>query len=124
MLAHKAEEEGVFVAESIAGQKPHINYNLIPGVVYTWPEVAAVGYTEEQLKKDGAARMIQEKTGLIPDSYFSGTKLSWILENIPGLREKAEKGELCFGTIDSWLVFKLTNGKVHATDVNLFIIRY
>ena len=51
MLAHKAEEEGVFVAETIVGQKPHINYNLIPGVVYTWPEVAAVGYTEEQLKE-------------------------------------------------------------------------
>lgn len=53
MLAHKAEEEGVFVAETIAGQKPHINYNLIPGVVYTWPEVAGVGKTEEQLKADG-----------------------------------------------------------------------
>ncbi len=55
MLAHKAEEEGVFVAETIAGQKPHINYLLIPGVVYTWPEVAAVGYTEEQLKDQGRA---------------------------------------------------------------------
>lgn len=55
MLAHKAEEEGVFVAESLAGQKPHINYNLIPGVVYTWPEVAGVGKTEEQLKEDGVA---------------------------------------------------------------------
>ncbi len=53
MLAHKAEEEGVYVAEMMAGQKPHINYNLIPGVVYTWPEVAAVGYTEEQLKEQG-----------------------------------------------------------------------
>ncbi len=53
MLAHKAEEEGVFVAEVMAKQKPHINYNLIPGVVYTWPEVAAVGYTEEQLKEQG-----------------------------------------------------------------------
>jgi dihydrolipoamide dehydrogenase len=53
MLAHKAEEEGVFVAEQLAGQKPHIDYNLIPGVVYTWPEVAAVGYTEEQLKEQG-----------------------------------------------------------------------
>jgi dihydrolipoamide dehydrogenase len=53
MLAHKAEEEGTFVAEYMAGQKPHINYNLIPGVVYTWPEVASVGYTEEQLKADG-----------------------------------------------------------------------
>ena len=62
MLAHKAEEEGVFVAETIAGEKPHINYNLIPGVVYTWPEVAAVGQTEEQLKTNGVAY----KTGSFP----------------------------------------------------------
>jgi dihydrolipoamide dehydrogenase len=62
MLAHKAEEEGVFVAETIAGQKPHINYLLIPGVVYTWPEVAAVGYTEEELKNAGRAY----KTGSFP----------------------------------------------------------
>ncbi|OOG69571.1 dihydrolipoyl dehydrogenase [Algoriphagus sp. A40] len=62
MLAHKAEEEGVFVAETILGQKPHINYNLIPGVVYTWPEVAAVGYTEEQLKEQGR----KFKTGKFP----------------------------------------------------------
>jgi dihydrolipoamide dehydrogenase len=55
MLAHKAEEEGVFVAETLAGQKPHINYNLIPSVVYTWPEVASVGQTEEQLKASGVA---------------------------------------------------------------------
>jgi dihydrolipoamide dehydrogenase len=55
MLAHKASEEGTLVAELIAGQKPHINYNLIPGVVYTWPEVAAVGKTEEQLKAEGVA---------------------------------------------------------------------
>lgn len=62
MLAHKAEEEGTFVAEVLAGQKPHINYNLIPGVVYTWPEVAAVGFTEEQLKEKG----IKYKTGNFP----------------------------------------------------------
>ncbi|UXP33132.1 dihydrolipoyl dehydrogenase [Reichenbachiella agarivorans] len=62
MLAHKAEEEGVFVAETMAGQKPHINYNLIPGVVYTWPEVAGVGQTEEQLKEAGVAY----KTGSFP----------------------------------------------------------
>lgn len=62
MLAHKAEEEGVFVAESIVGQKPHINYNLIPGVVYTWPEVAAVGKTEAELKAEG----IPVKTGKFP----------------------------------------------------------
>jgi len=62
MLAHKAEEEGVFVAEIIAGQKPHINYNLIPGVVYTWPEVSSVGFTEEQLKKEGR----EYKSGSFP----------------------------------------------------------
>ena len=62
MLAHKAEDEGVLVAETIAGQKPHINYNLIPGVVYTWPEVASVGQTEEQLKEHG----IKYKTGSFP----------------------------------------------------------
>jgi dihydrolipoamide dehydrogenase len=62
MLAHKAEEEGVFVAEYMAGQKPHINYLLIPSVVYTWPEVASVGYTEEQLKEKG----IQYKVGSFP----------------------------------------------------------
>ncbi|MDH5597718.1 MAG: dihydrolipoyl dehydrogenase [Cyclobacteriaceae bacterium] len=62
MLAHKAEEEGVFVAETIAGQKPHINYNLIPGVVYTWPEVAGVGLTEEQLKEKG----VEYKVGNFP----------------------------------------------------------
>ncbi|MCJ8209373.1 dihydrolipoyl dehydrogenase [Mucilaginibacter sp. RS28] len=62
MLAHKAEDEGTFVAETIAGQKPHINYNLIPGVVYTWPEVASVGFTEEQLKEKG----VKYKTGQFP----------------------------------------------------------
>ena len=62
MLAHKAEEEGAYVAEQLVGQKPHINYNLIPGVVYTWPEVAAVGYTEEQLKEQGK----KYKVGLFP----------------------------------------------------------
>ena len=62
MLAHKAEEEGIYVAESIAGQKPHINYLLIPGVVYTWPEVASVGFTEEQLKENGR----KYKSGTFP----------------------------------------------------------
>jgi len=62
MLAHKAEEEGVYVAEFMAGQKPHINHNLIPGVVYTWPEVAAVGKTEQELKKDN----IEYKSGTFP----------------------------------------------------------
>ncbi len=72
MLAHKAEEEGVFVAEQLAGQKPHINYNLIPGVVYTWPEVAAVGYTEEQLKEKG----IPYKSGAFPFSASGRSQAS------------------------------------------------
>ena len=72
MLAHKAEEEGVFVAETIAGQKPHIDYNLIPGVVYTWPEVAAVGKTEEQLKEAGVAY----KSGSFPFKALGRSRAS------------------------------------------------
>lgn len=68
------------------------------------------------LDKRGLTQKIRKKTGLIPDAYFSATKISWILENVEGAREKAEKGELLFGTVDSWLIYKLTNGKVHATD--------
>ncbi|MCH5599679.1 hypothetical protein MKP09_18060 [Niabella ginsengisoli] len=55
---------------------------------------------------------------MVTDAYFSGTKLKWILDNVDGARQKAEAGELCFGTVDSWLVWKLTNGKVHVTDVS------
>ena len=71
----------------------------------------------DNLKKQGHAQMVQEKTGLVIDSYFSGTKINWILDNVAGARELANKGELIFGTIDTWLVWKLTNGKVHVTDV-------
>ena len=70
------------------------------------------------LKKEGKAEMIQQKTGLVPDAYFSATKLRWILDHIPGAREKAAQGNICFGTIDCWLLWKLTNGTVHATDVS------
>ena len=76
MLAHKAEEEGVFVAETIAGQKPHINYNLIPGVVYTWPEVASVGKTEEQLTDEGVAY----KTGQFPMRALGRSRASMDLD--------------------------------------------
>jgi dihydrolipoamide dehydrogenase len=76
MLAHKAEEEGVLVAEQLAGQKPHINYLLIPGVVYTWPEVASVGYTEEQLKADGRAY----KTGNFPYKALGRARASMDLD--------------------------------------------
>lgn len=64
----------------------------------------------------GYSDMIQSKTGLIPDAYFSASKIAWILDNVPGTRERAEKGELAFGTVDTWLLWNLTNGKVHVTD--------
>ncbi len=70
------------------------------------------------IKKQGLSQKIQEKTGLIIDSYFSATKVKWILEHVEGAREKAEKGELAFGTVDSWLIWNLTAGKVHVTDVS------
>jgi glycerol kinase len=72
----------------------------------------------DQLKANGHADLIKQKTGLVIDAYFSGTKVKWILDNVTGAREKATKGELCFGTIDSWLVFKLTKGRAHVTDVS------
>jgi len=78
MLAHKAEEEGVFVAEKIAGQKPHIHYNLIPGVVYTWPEVASVGQTEEQLKASGAPY----KSGSFPYKALGRARASMDLDGM------------------------------------------
>lgn len=70
----------------------------------------------DELKEQGYADSFHEKTGLIIDSYFSATKIRWILDHVPGAQERAEKGELLFGTIDSWLVYKLTDGKVHVTD--------
>jgi glycerol kinase len=72
----------------------------------------------DSLKAQGHREMVQQKTGLIIDSYFSGTKIKWILDNVAGAREKAEAGEIAFGTIDSWLVYKLTGGQVHITDVS------
>lgn len=87
-------------------------YNAI-----VWQDRRTSDYCDE-LKKDGTAAVIKEKTGLVTDAYFSGTKLKWILDNVAGAREKAEKGELCFGTIDTWLIWKLTNGKSYVTDVS------
>lgn len=71
----------------------------------------------EELKREGYDKVIREKTGLIADPYFSATKIKWILDNVDGAREKAENGELLFGTVDTWLLYKLTNGRVFATDV-------
>ena len=70
----------------------------------------------DALVKDGYGEMIRQKTGLIPDAYFSASKIQWILDNVDGAREKAERGELLFGTVDTWLIWKLTDGKRHVTD--------
>lgn len=72
----------------------------------------------DELRASGVDKIIQEKTGLIPDAYFSATKVQWILDNVPAAREKAEAGQLAFGTIDSWLIWNMTSGKVHVTDVS------
>ena len=90
MLAHKAEEEGTFVAETIAGQKPHINYNLIPGVVYTWPEVASVGYTEEQLKEKG----IKYKSGKFPFMASGRARASMDTDGLVKVLADAETDEI------------------------------
>lgn len=90
MLAHKAEEEGVFVAETIAGQHPHINYNLIPGVVYTWPEVAGVGYTEEQLKQAGR----KYKSGTFPFKASGRARASMDTDGFIKVLADAENDEI------------------------------
>jgi dihydrolipoamide dehydrogenase len=90
MLAHKASEEGTLAAEVIAGQKPHINYNLIPGVVYTWPEVAAVGKTEEQLKEEG----VKYKEGKFPMRALGRSRASGDIEGMVKILSHAETDEV------------------------------
>ena len=87
-------------------------YNAI-----VWQDRRTASFCDE-LKLKGLDKMIQQKTGLIVDAYFSGTKVKWILDNVPGAREKANNGELAFGTIDTWLLWNLTKGQIHATDVS------
>lgn len=82
-----------------------------------WQDRRTAAYCD-QLRAAGHALMIQQKTGLIIDAYFSATKLKWILDNVSGAREKAAKGQLAFGTVDSWLCWKLSGGKIHVTDVS------
>jgi len=72
----------------------------------------------EELKAEGFDRILKNRTGLVTDPYFSGTKMRWILENVPQARNLADKGNLCFGTVDSWLIWKLTGGRVHATEIS------
>lgn len=90
----------------------HPVYNAI-----VWQDRRTAKYCD-QLKEAGYADMIREKTGLLLDAYFSGTKLKWILDNVEGAREKAEAGKLCFGTVDTWIAWKLTRGKLFVTDVS------
>ena len=80
-----------------------------------WQDRRTAAYCDE-LKSRGLEEMVRKKTGLVIDAYFSGTKVKWMLDNVPGLRQRAEKGEIAFGTIDSWLVWHLTGGKAHVTD--------
>lgn len=80
-----------------------------------WQDRRTAGFCD-QLKEDGHEEYIQSSTGLVVDAYFSGTKVNWILNNVEGARAKAHQGRLCFGTIDSWLIWNLTKGKVHVTD--------
>ncbi len=87
-------------------------YNAI-----VWQDRRTAGYCDK-LRAQGLADMIREKTGLVIDAYFSGTKVKWILDNVAGARARAEAGKLAFGTVDSWLLWNLTAGKVHATDVS------
>jgi glycerol kinase len=82
-----------------------------------WQDRRTAGHCDE-LKEKGLAEMIRDRTGLVIDAYFSATKLSWILENVPGAREKALAGYLAFGTVDTWLIWKMTAGEVHVTDVS------
>jgi glycerol kinase len=82
-----------------------------------WQDRRTASYCD-QLKAEGKADLIKKKTGLVLDAYFSGTKLKWILDNVKGARELAASGKLAFGTVDSWLLWNLTKGKVHATDVS------
>ncbi len=88
---------------------------ICPAIV--WQDRRTAGFCDE-LKQAGHEQAIHSKTGLVVDAYFSGTKIRWILDNVEGARERAEKGELAFGTIDSWLVWNLTGGRLHITDVS------
>ena len=87
-------------------------YNAI-----VWQDRRTSDYCDE-LKKQGVTDMIRQKTGLIIDAYFSATKIKWILDNVPGAHKRAEKGKLLFGTVDTWLIWRLTRGEVHVTDVS------
>ncbi|MBW7476396.1 glycerol kinase GlpK [Paenibacillus oenotherae] len=103
------QRETVVVWDAVTGEPLH------PAIVWQCRRTSAFC---EKLKAEGWEGEVRARTGLLLDPYFSGTKLKWLLDEVPGLREKAERGEALFGTIDSWLIWKLTEGAVHATDVS------
>jgi glycerol kinase len=82
-----------------------------------WQDRRAAALTD-RMKEDGLEPRFREKTGLVLDPYFSGGKLAWVLDNVPGVRGRADAGEVCFGTVDSWLMYRLSEGRIHATDVS------
>ena len=102
------QRETTVVWDRVTGKPVH---NAI-----VWQDRRTSAYCDS-LKAQGKAKQIQDKTGLIIDSYFSAPKIRWILENVPGAQQRAEAGELAFGTIDSWLIWNLTDGRIHVTDV-------
>ena len=91
----------------------HTGEPVYPAIVWQCRRTAEM---IDQLVEEGLAEMVTEKTGLIPDAYFSATKIAWILKNVPGARQSAEKGDLLFGTVDTWLIWNLTKGVIHVTD--------
>ena len=89
----------------------------VVGPAIVWQDRRTADYCN-QLREQGHAETFHQKTGLVLDAYFSGTKITWLLDNIPNARQQAERGELAFGTIDSWLIWQLTEGKTHVTDIS------
>ncbi len=105
--------------KKIEGLNEYVKENtglLIDANAIVWQCRRTAEICDELKKIEGLNEYVKENTGLLIDAYFSGTKIKWILDNVEGAREKAEKGDLLFGTVDTWLIWKLTNGKVHATD--------
>src|SRR4029077_16549164 len=103
------QRETTVVWERATGRPIH------PAVVWQSRASAAIC---DRLRRDGHERLFRERTGLVIDAYFSGTKIRWILDQVPGAQKRAEAGELVCGTIDTWLIWNLTNGRTHATDVS------
>jgi len=101
------QRETVLLWDRATGKPVH------PAIVWQCRRTAAMC---DRIRQEGFAGALREKTGLVTDAYFSGTKIAWLLENVPGARARAERGELCTGTIDTWLIWNLTRGRAHVTD--------